>query len=182
MSITQHTGFLVVLLSSESPNGRNPRYCGVNRIPAYPTDFPQETLVIDDYVFGAYKNLNSNLIDDFSQARELLERFCDSPREFELIGWCRESEIARFSALAPAVSSFSLLGSDVAVVGGDYWSIVEDIPESRWADKYVDRLNEYGLLPGEVVAMSYLNEYRQHAEADADCDFEVGSVLRIARP
>jgi hypothetical protein len=168
-----------VLTSSDVPNPRNPSYSGVNRIPAYPSDFQEENPVLDDYVFGCYKNEKSNLIDNYGKARELLERLHCSSRNFEIIGWCHESDKAVLHSLVPPANTVTHLGADVAVINGDYWSIVDDIPSSPWATSYVTLLNNYGLLPSESIALKYLREYRKHAEADWDCDFEVGTVVRI---
>lgn len=179
MNTTPSSGFLVVLTSSDIANPRNPSYSGVNRIPAYPSDFEEEMPVLDDYVFGSYKNEKSNLIDNYGKARELLKRLRCSPRNFEIIGWCHESEEAFLRSLVPAANTVTHLGADVAVINGDYWSIVDDIPGSSWAISYATLLNDYGLLPSESIALKYLQEYRKHAEADWDCELEVGTVLRI---
>lgn len=178
MTITKHKGFLVVL-QCNSNNPKNPRYSGVDRIPAYPSSVAIENSALDDYVFGNYKSLASNLIDQYAAAQDLLQRLDISPRQFEIIGWCRESSIGRFESELPTIIQPTVLGSDVAAISGDYWSIVEDISSSPWANAYAVALNEYGLLPNERLAIQYLRDYRKHAEADWDQAFEVGSVIGL---
>lgn len=172
------SGFLVVLQTQPKASARNPLYSGVDRIPAYPSGVAEESDALDDYVFGPYKNQSTNLIDDYFQAYSLLERFQSSPRRFEIIAWRGRSAVESFASRIPSTVRLIALGTDVAVVDADYWSIVDDIPPSSWADAYVAELNEYGLFPDEEIAKRYLSQYQERAEADADFDFDIGTILR----
>ena len=86
------TGFLVVLKVPEYRGERgahlNPRYSGVNRVPGWLSEYPEETAALDRYVFGDLKSRETNLIPDLATALKLLNDFSSSPREFEIILCC----------------------------------------------------------------------------------------------
>jgi hypothetical protein len=184
MSDKSPGGFLVVLLDGEYHNPRNPRYLGVDRVPAQPfpggeLDYPEEAAAMDAYVFGDYKDIESNVIPDYDRARELLEAFSSSRRAFELLMVCSGPEDPIRTRCGEAASQ-TPLGYDVASVSGDCWSIVEDIPESDWARPYLARLSDAGLLPSRQIAERYLEEYRQHKEPDWDSvPFEIVYLVRV---
>jgi hypothetical protein len=175
------SGFLVVLLTREyrpeESIDSNPRYLGVSRIPAYPSEYKEEECPLDDYVFGAVKSRETNLIPDYDGARRLLHRFAVSPRAFEIIFCCSDPEDAPLKGLGP--DSVVALGYDVATIRADYWSIVEDLVFSPWAQPFQQRLNEYGLLPNKADAARFLQEYRNHQEADCEAPFEIICVMRV---
>ena len=81
MSSELPIGFLVVVAEPRDP--RNPRYRGVNTVPAYPSDHAEEDAALDDYVFGKYKDDDSNLIPDYPRVLDLWQRLAPSPRRFE---------------------------------------------------------------------------------------------------
>jgi hypothetical protein len=179
--MTSSTGYLVVLKTPErQPGGGsrlNDRYSGVNRIPAYPSAFPEEAVALDDYIFGTLKSENTNLIPDLASATDLLNRFSGSPREFEIILCCPGPHSKEYQALQPNLAV--PLGYDVALVKGDGWSIVDDFASDQWATQFLTRLNEHGLFREQRDAEDYLRAYRQHQEPDADMPFEIVFVARV---
>jgi hypothetical protein len=179
--MTSSTGYLVVLKTPEWPPSwgarLNDRYSGVDRVPAYPSDFPEEAAALDDYVFGHLKSEDTNLIPDLASATDLLNRFSSSPREFEIILCCPGPDSPEYQALLQAGRAVPL-GYDVASFG-DYWSIVDDFASGQWATQFLTRLNEHGLFREQRDAEDYLRAYRQHQEPDADASFEVVFVARV---
>ena len=174
-------GYLVVLKTpecqSEAGKRLNPRYAGVNRVPAYPSDYREEQSALDEYFFGNFKSMETNLIPELSSAGHLLKMLSASPREFEIILCCAGPTSKDFQAFRR--EQILGLGYDVAVVQGDCWSIVSDFTESDWSRSFLRRLNEFGLFTDRADALNYLREYRAHGEADADMPFEVTYVARV---
>ncbi|MCC7083840.1 MAG: hypothetical protein IT427_02405 [Pirellulales bacterium] len=184
MSANSSSGFLVVLADSGYRNALNPKYMGVDRVPPYYTagqanPYPEETAVLDDYVFGDYKDEKSNLIIDYSKALELWQRFKISRRPYEILLCCFGLDDATLANVEASNATIVSLGYDVAGISGDGWSIVEDIPSGEWAKVYSQALNENGLFKTRMEAERYHKEYRDHQEADWDCPFEVVFVVRI---
>lgn len=151
------SGFLIVLAADEpevSRSPRNPRYLGIDRVPAYPSAQPEEAAAIDAYVFGEYKDEDSGLIPDFRAARELLELFSSSPRHFEIL---RLTELrAPEDALAP---QYRLLGFDASGRNGDFWSITGDFPEEGAMSSYRQLLNQNGLFGDPETAFRFRDDY-----------------------
>lgn len=172
-------GFLVVLSEPEYLNPRNPRYFGVDAIPASPSGIPEEAEALDRYVFGHYKDPETNVIPTYEKARELLDALSSSPRRFEIIFCGTGPDDPALHALTTLIRQD--LGYDVAGISGDCWSIVDDIPESDWAKPYIAILNESGLFPTRSNAERYLGEYRENQETDFDSNFNVVFVARIKR-
>ncbi len=71
------------------------------------------------------------------------------------------------------------LGFDVAVLQGDYWSIVGDFSRSAWARRFRERLNPYGLFANANDAGRYLYEYKHRNEPDSDMALEVVYLARV---
>lgn len=135
--------------------------------------------MLDDYVFGNYKDAATNLITDYRRARELCQRLEASPREFEVLAWCLGVDDPILSTV-PNRNCLKVLGFDVAVVSADCWSIVEDMPETTWAQPYQEMLNANGLFDERTIADEYLKKYRALGEADYDSDFQIGFVVQVA--
>ena len=178
--ISRPTGFLVVLPEPEFRGevGRsiNPRYSGVDRVPTYPSKYREESTAIDEYVFGDFKDMESNVIPSLPKALDLLKMFSASPRTFEVIFCCDGPDAESLQRLNK--DKIVHLGYDVAVVTGDGWSIVDDFSGSEWAAHFAERLNQNGLFAARSDAESYLREYRRHSEPDHDMDFDVVYVVR----
>jgi hypothetical protein len=173
------TGFLVVRSQPDS-SGNPLRYCGVDRVPPYSphetADGPHEQAVLEQYVFGEYKDEATNVILSFERALQLFRSFSSSRHKYEIV-FCSESEQI-LPNLGPDLR-VEPLGYDVAAVRGDYWSIVDDFSPSEWASLYRRQLNEFGLFRGKQEARAYLMEYRERGEPDGDFAFDVVHVARI---
>jgi len=171
-------GYVVALVRPENRNIKNPQYCGIDRLPEYPSRVEQESQALDQYVFGDYKDLNSNLIPTFVKALKLWTDFSVSTRDFEIL-LCStgaiESEISGISQHA----KLEPMGFDIAGVTGDYWSIVNDIPGCEWSRKYAKEINEFGLFNTYDIANSFLGDYIRHGEPDNDSDFSIVFVSRV---
>lgn len=130
---------------------------------------------IDDYVFGHFKDAATNVIPDRVAACHLLRRF-NRDRAFELIhcAW-GESMNARLTRPEQTV-----LGYDVAVITGDYWSIVDDFSTSDWASSFKSKLNQSALFQSIASAETYLDLYRANDEPDADMPLDVIRVSSVA--
>jgi hypothetical protein len=177
MTNASPSGFLVVLRTPEYRSPRNPRYFGVDAVPASTSKIPEEAQALNDYVFGNFKDFETNLILTYSKAHELWMAFSKSSREFEIIFCCAGPDDVAMNSLTSV--EWQALGYDVAGICGDYWSIVDDIPASDWAKPYVAALNESGLFRTRNEAAQYLREYRDHREADYDSQFDVVYVVRV---
>jgi len=53
-------------------------------MPPYASDFPEEQVAIDSYVFGGFKDENG-IIPSLKKAKELIRLFARSPRRMEII-------------------------------------------------------------------------------------------------
>ncbi len=179
MSNDSPSGFLVVLRDSGYTNSFNPKYHGVDRVPPNSSAIPQEQSAIDDYVFGDYKDIDSNLIPEFAKAYELWQRFGDSPREFEIVACCRDPDDPLLTTIPSGTSRTLSLGYDVAGLNGDCWSIVEDFARSEWARHYHLLLNDNGLFDVKTDAENYLEEYKRNCETYHDAGFVVVFVVSI---
>jgi len=125
---------------------------------------------MEEYVFGLFKDETTNLIPTYDKAMQLLRMFAASPRQFEIIA-CDTDDCGH-----GLTNLITRLGYDVAGIGGDCWSIVDDFSESRWARTFGQKLNGYQLFESKQDAVSYLTEYKKHKEADFDNDFVVVEV------
>ena len=181
-------GFLVVLQEQEYPpwvtRRAMPTYKGVYRIPAAPTpgepaEIPEEAEALDAYVFGDFKDCDTNLIPAYDKAVKLLGMFSRSPRRYEIIFCCTHGEEEQLERLASESLSVQPLGYDVAGVEGDYWSIVDDMPESPWAEPFRARLNGHGLFSNKEDAEQYLRAYQNRGEPDWDAGLRVVFVARV---
>jgi hypothetical protein len=170
------SGFLVVFSSAPDVSPRR-RYAGVNRVPPYPAASDTEAEAMEEYVLGDVKDVNTNLIPSLQEAVRLCHRLSRGGRRFEII-YCgyvgSESPPADLR-----MRSAHHLGYDVAVVQGDYWSIVRDLPPTAWVQEFRLRLNENGLFGIRNDAETYLREYRAHREADHEMPLDVVSVSRV---
>lgn len=165
-------GYLVVLRDPEIRSGSNPKYRGVYRMPPYPTSIPEESVVIDDYVFGKYKD-SDGLIPTLALANQLVDGFSDSPREYEII------YVETLDApVDDSKEEFDLLGFDVAC-GAPFWSIVADWPKKKH-DLHNSKLNQNGLFPNWHDAHNYLVDYL--AEDDSGLRDVTLHVWRISSP
>lgn len=176
------TGFLVV--RSADPDrprdnaGIPSRYSGVDRVPPYPTDDPDEQEPIEQYVFGEYKDKATNLIPSFDSTVRLLRSLSSRKHKYEIL-FCSEN-----GDVVPNIEQVGLkverLGYDVAAVRSDYWSIVGDFSRSEWASRFRNCLNESGLFRQRADAEAYLTEYRDRGEPDGDSPFDVVFVARVS--
>ena len=179
MSAPLESGFLVVLAATKDINTRNPKYVGVDRIPEYPSKFSEEEAALDDYVFGDYKNIDTNLIPDYSKAYELWQRLAISRRQYEILMCCSGPSDPLAISIPAAAASVVPLGYDVAAIQSDCWSIVDDFASGSWAERYRTLLNEYGLFDARENAERYLKEYQAHGEPDNDAGFAILFVLSV---
>jgi hypothetical protein len=167
-------GYLVVV--------SNPAICpyrGVDRVPPYPAEFDSESAACDAYVFGGFKCRDTNLIPSIDAAVRLLKMFSASPRRFEIIR-CTDRTDESHESRNVNDSANTLYGYDVAVVIGDFWSIVDDMPKDAWAAPYLTSKNAYGLFPEKTTAEQYLLDYRKNAGLDSDFDFSVVAVYGVS--
>jgi hypothetical protein len=185
MNIIQ--GFLVVLKTAETHSlMKNKQYRGVYRMPSYklknqhPID--SEIEAMDHYIFGDVRDEDSGLIPSFEAALELLFKFKNSPREFEII-WCRIiDEELNTSHKASFGQSKKVLGFDVASRGGDFWSIVGDFPSDNRIVSYFAKLNGQGLFDSSADAREYLSKYQSLMLPDYDSPFQVIEVHLLNEP
>lgn len=179
---TNCEGYLVVLRVPEyqSDNRANPKYSGVNRVPAYPSNYPQEEAALEEYFFGNTKSIESNLIPEFLVAVQLMNKLVGSPREFEVLLCCTGPESELYLSFRP--DQIIGLGYDVAAISGDGWSIVSDFAMGDWSEPFLHRLNEFGLFNSRDEALNYLRMYRNRSEPDADMPFEIVYVARVILP
>lgn len=176
-------GYLVVLRSAEAaqPKARledsTPRpYEGVDRLPPWPSEIPEEADALWDYYFGGAIDDATNLIRDFNLAQRLATTLAAGPRSFEVVACGRE--LPSENSLICLGNRFIPLGYDVAGLRGNCWSIVKDMPASSWARNFMRDLNEFGLFSTPDLAAAYLQQYISHQEPDADAGLEVVAVSR----
>jgi hypothetical protein len=151
---------------------------GIDRVPAFPSKRDIENSVLDAYVFGSYKDRTTNLIPDYGRALELWQRLSASDRRFEVL-WCStDPSIPTPDSPSPRMA-YDPLGFDVSAIGGDYWSVVDDISRSEWAVRFVSLLNQNGLFQARDDALAYLDEYVRNREPDWDSGLRVVFVARI---
>jgi hypothetical protein len=164
-------GFLVVMADiGESA------YKGVDRVPPYPAEFPEEADAAEVYALGSFKDQATNLIETHERATALLQLFARSVRSFEIILCHTEDLIPN----GPLVGTGRCYGYDVAAVPADYWSIVRDMSRSSWATAYRLMLNEFGLFGDRSTAEAYLRDYRANKEPDADSPLLVVRIEQVA--
>jgi hypothetical protein len=175
-------GFAITLVIPERVSDANPRYRGIDCSPAIPSQIPEESAALHDYVFGEYKSEDSNLISTIELAMDLWTRLSASPRQFEIVGWAPTEDDFRLTNLLPRDGTCVVRGYDVANISSDYWSIVHDLPRCPWTSRYLSTINNWGLFQSREAAARYLEEYRRRREADWDCAFEVGCVSGIGVP
>jgi hypothetical protein len=171
------SGFQIIVDSNRGQ--KNPRYAGIGLVPSVPSGLAEESAVLDEYVFGDYKDSDSNLIPAFARAVELLSQLKRSPRIFSLVTWSSGPDDPFLKAAVPRSASLVHRGFDVANVATDCWSIVQDLPVGEWVARHSSSLNEFGLFPDHRVAAQYLDEYRRRREADWDCAFQIGLVSGV---
>ena len=184
--MTDAQGFLVVLKNPETLcSVANKRYKGVNRMPCYrlanQDPIEAEVAAMEYYIFEGVRDPKTGLIASREKAARLLGMFEHSPRAFELI-WCRhvcdnETESAGGSKDREAVGK--RLGFDVAGLGGDFWSIVADLPEQGPVGRFAKRLNDCGLFGKVSDAREYLIEYQRLRLHDSDMAFAVLEVRGV---
>jgi hypothetical protein len=170
-------GFLVVLQDNGRGVGQSVRtYQGVDRVPPYPSPFPEEEEAMDEFVFSDAKDPQSNLIPRFERALEIYRGLSIGRRRYEVILCCQGPD----SPLAKGRYRVDPFGYDVAAIQADYWSIVDDFCASDWAREFQARLNEHGLFTNRQDAEVYLAEYQQRREVDDDSPFQVTFVCRVS--
>lgn len=171
------SGFLVVLATKTESNRGPATYEGVDRMPGYPGDRPDQTAALDFYVFGECKDPRTNLIPHIEVARDLLAQLSRGGRRYEIILCCEGPDSEALTRLPAACAE--RLGFDVAAIRSDYWSIVDDFSKSSWAEPFRSGLNEHGLFRSGKDAERYLREYKRRNEADSDSPLEVVYVVRL---
>ncbi len=175
------TGFTLVLKVCDERGERgtrlNPRYHGVNREPSYPSEYEEENDALDEYVFGEYKDLETDLIPSIELAREVLESLSGLRRSFELLFCCHGPDDEAIQEVEG--NRLVPLGYDVAFVTGDGWSIVSDFSDGDWARPFCSRLNENGLFNTRIDAESYLALYVEHKDIDYDGPFDVAYIVWV---
>ncbi|GIW91995.1 MAG: hypothetical protein KatS3mg110_0036 [Pirellulaceae bacterium] len=183
-------GYLVVLPYSENrlltADGLTwdvDTYQGAGRVPAYHVEsqgspYPEEREAIDAYVFGDFKDYETNLIPTYEKAVELLQMFSRSPRRYEIIFCCSDETDAKNVSLPGA--QLERLGYDVACLDG-YWSIVLDMPYSDWALPFRKLLNSNGLFDRKEDALEYRRQYIERREHDWEFGFDIIFVARVVQ-
>lgn len=146
-------------------------YRGIDRVPPYPSDDETERAAVEQYVFGEYKDDDTNLIPTLDSALLLYSLLQPSRYRYEILLCGSDSHVVHGIDLEGL--DVEHLGYDVAVVRGDYWSIVGDFSQSDWARPFRNQLNNYGLFSQKEDAVEYLREYQRHGEVDADMLLEV---------
>ena len=170
------SGFLVVVADARNRATGGP-YAGVCRVPYYPPDDVREERAMDEYVFGDFKDDDTNLIPSLEAAVKLCGMLRSGGRQFEII-YCRDAE-QPVPLSQMGIGSVQSLGYDVAGIRWNYWSIVEDFSIGDWAIPYHKRLNPNGLFGEKSDAEAYLRDYRAHRDHDWDSGFNIVEVLRI---
>jgi hypothetical protein len=163
-------GFLVVRtdLNLGAP------YKGVDRVPTYPAEFPEEAAASEQYALGDFKSEETNMIATVEKAVELLRMFPCQGQGFEII-LCESGD----TAPSESQDGSATYGYDVASLNADYWSIVRDMSQSPWAMRYRTATNEFGLFADHATAKAYLHEYRAHSEPDSDAPFAIVRVTPV---
>jgi hypothetical protein len=138
--MTEHKGYLIVLAEAKDwavtpENLLNPSYKGLFRIPAWPSEHPEESEALDKYVF--HEKDDTGFLPEINVVQRLMTMLRRSPRQFEVI-FCSEAE-ENESDDRPAV-----LGYDVAARNGDFWSIVGDFPHEPAMARFLSLLNKNG--------------------------------------
>jgi hypothetical protein len=174
-STASYGGYLVVLRQPDRAQdyvNLNPRYRGANRIPYYPASIPEEIDAMEEYVFGPYRDERLDFIPTLVRARSLLTKFENSPRRFELI-YVTTDHVKPPPDAEKAVE----LGYDVATVGGEFYSIVDDFPKHTAFNAFQNRLNSSGLLGSPECAQKFLDLYRSLKLSDSDWTFKILKVF-----
>src|SRR2546425_8550530 len=163
-------GYLVVLAEPTEflEGSKNINYRGIDRLPPYPSKFPEEGQAIEEYVFGEYKS-EEGVIPSLEKAKELLALFRDSPRLYEIIYY----ETLDEAGLANKSGKGEFLGFDVALSKGDRWSILADFPEHPAMDRWASRVNDHGLFDSVDLAEGFLSDYRRLGLPDCDMNLQV---------
>lgn len=170
------SGFLVVLKPKLSPSSGK-LYAGVYRVPYYPTEIPGEEAAMDEYVFGDFKDLDTNLIPSLQAAIRLCRELSLGGRQFEII-YCRDPMLPLPSCLIKN-ASIDHLGYDVAGIDGDYWSIVYDFSKNNWSLSHKSKLNKNGLFYNKHDAQMYLDAYIKNCDYYWDSNQCVIEIIRI---
>jgi len=118
------------------------------------------------------------MIAGLAKARELLSLFARSPRKYEII-YCESTEAERGAGELPACTNQSgqFLGFDVAPIGGEFWSILDDMPAEL--KTYASDLNPNGLFDKQSSAEEYLDKYRRMELPDYDMPFMIWRVYAV---
>lgn len=186
MESPKFRGFLVVLQVPEWPEyvapGLPDNYRGVCRTPPAPhpgetPEYPEEAEAFEADMLEDYNDDETGLIPSYERAVELYRLFSRSPRAYEIV-YCCEGPEGLADLPADRVEA-EVLGYDVAVMPGDLWSIVLDVPSSDWTAPFRARLNQYWLFDNREDAEKYLQRYREEEEHDWDLPFQVVLVSRV---
>lgn len=154
------------------------RYKGVDRVSPYPSDDKNEQAIVEQYVFGDYKDDATNLIPSFDAAVRLQRSLSSSSKHrYDILFCCEDSKGAQ--GIEERGMHVEPLGYDLAAIWGDYWSIVADFSPSDWADRFRSCLNEFGLFTRKEDAEAYLRESRDHRGPDSESPFDVVYVSRV---
>lgn len=174
------TGFLVVRSEHFDRTHRNPLYNGVDRVPPYPSEDESEQKALealDEYVFGNYKDTETNLIPSLDAAVRLQSALSSAAHRYDILFCCEDSKDAQSIDVNGA--NIEHLGFDVASIRGDYYSIVGDFSPSEWASRFRPCLNGFGLFKRKEDAEEYLQEYCNRKEPDSDSSFDIVYVARV---
>jgi len=171
--MNKHQGFLAVLrFPKDASMSRNTHYRGIDRLPPYSPNSPGSQDVLDDYVFGKFKD-EAGLIPNLSLAQELLRRFSGSDQEFEII-YVREYEGGP-DARGP---DLRFLGYDVAGQS-PFWSVVGDLPEDEEITTFSELLNGHGLFDSVGKAAGYLERYRSRWLEDKSLQLSIWEIYVV---
>lgn len=179
----QYFGYLVVRVNSEPLTRKsytnNPHYKGVALIPPYPSDdiFEQEPL--DRYVFGDFKDKDTNLIPSYERAKTLCTWLNELSKKYlyEIVLCCDSFENLKGHNLPMGCTESR--GYDIATIRGDYWSIVEDMPADPWTTQYKVLLNQNGLFTDRAEAVNYLSEYKERGAPDCDMPLDIIYIAKV---
>lgn len=165
-------GYLVVLKKQDELylSQYNPQYCGIDRMPTYPSPIPAESEASNAYAFGDFQNEASDLIEVKERAHDLLNLFSTSPRAFEII-YC-----ATVDESEKQPDSFTFYGYDCAGSTAPFLSLVGDFPSEIEFKPFRSRFNKHGLFSFQDDAIEFFTLYRSMQLHDHDLPYSIWRV------
>lgn len=175
-------GYLVAVVEFvQSQQAINQKYRGIDRLPesSYPNPWPKwirnEESVTLEYMFGKYKDTNTGLISNLTDAVALKKKYqTASTRHFEIL-FCRREITSEENSLP---SNYKLIGYDVAGESGLVSLVYAILPDASVAS-YLQHLNENGLFSNAEIAKSYLDCYRSAKLPDFSDPYYVWQIFIV---